>query len=271
MKGIIRFMKRNIRFTKRVPSPHAAVWTAIDSTRMVARLEPMERRAAKRRNEYPTPRVGPRATLRGAGEAPPAPSSPRPRRRDNPDDLEALILTAPAGFEEFSKKETAWLKSVFTVGLVKATTEDAIWGTVRRNNFYRWRPELEWLIEERVRVAKAPDFDQYAYANVKSVHALAENDFVRENLDKITVPTLIIYGDRDRLIPNPFMHGGPTDEVMEFGHARIQGSKLVALEDCGHAVQMDCSTDYIEEVRSFLGSLGDAQVAKASRERSRRP
>ena len=169
-----------------------------------------------------------------------------------PEALRALVLTAPAGFEKFSRREKEWFRSVFTSTLIKSTSERGIWGSIRRNNFFRWRPEFEWLIEERVRTAKNGQFDRYAYANVKSVQGLTQTDFIRANLGKIRVPTLIIHGDRDRLIPNPFMHGGRTRDLMAWGSERIDGSKLVTLEDCGHMLQMDCAAPYNEEVSRFL-------------------
>jgi pimeloyl-ACP methyl ester carboxylesterase len=170
----------------------------------------------------------------------------------HPTRMEAIVLTAPAGFEKFSRREIAWFDSVFSVALVKSAGEEAIWGSIRYNNFFRWRKELEWLIEERVRAVGNPDFDQYAYANVRSVQGLARNQFVRDNLDKVSVPTLIVHGDMDRLIPNRFMHGGTTRAIMEYGHGRIRGSKLVSLSGCGHSLQLDCPQEYNAAVTAFL-------------------
>lgn len=167
----------------------------------------------------------------------------------------ALVLTSPAGFEDFSPAEERWLRSVFTVAFIQGAGEDAIWGSVRRSNFDRWTSEYEWLIEERVRLAKARDFDAYAYANVKSVAGLAATDFIRDNLSAIQVPTLIIHGDHDRLIPNPFMHGGEARDLMEWARDRIQGAALVTLEGCGHTVQIDCHDAYNAAVERFLGTV----------------
>lgn len=173
-----------------------------------------------------------------------------------PEGARALVLTAPAGFEYFSRREVAWFKANFSKALVKGATEEGIWDSVRKNNFNRWRPELTWLIEDRVRLAKARDFDAYAYAQVKSVHGLANDGFVRDNLEAIRVPVLIVHGDADRLIPNPFLHGGETRDIMEYGHQKIRGSRLVTLEACGHMVQMDCVDEYNREVVAFIESLG---------------
>lgn len=174
-----------------------------------------------------------------------------------PQRAEALVLVAPAGFETFSWREEQWFDQVFTTRLIKASEPEDIWTSVRRNNFYRWNSDYNWLVEERIRVRKTPEFESYAYANVKSVQGLSDNDFVRDNLDKIEIPVLITHGDKDRLIPNPFLHGGFTRDVMEYGHSQIPNSKLVTMEDCGHTLQIDCheqfndiSLSYIDETLS---------------------
>ncbi len=172
-----------------------------------------------------------------------------------PDDLKALVLTAPAGFEHFSDRERAWFHDVFTTSLIKNTDEDGVRTAIARNNFARWRDDLEWLVEERVRLTRSADFDAYAYANVRSVHGLAHNDFVRDNLSRVRAPTLIIHGDWDRLIPNPFLHPGHTLDIMTFGRDNIPNARLVTLDRCGHALQLDCPDRYNQEVAAFLLSL----------------
>jgi pimeloyl-ACP methyl ester carboxylesterase len=172
-----------------------------------------------------------------------------------PDEPAAVVLTSPAGFEKFSAREKDWFKRVFSTTLIKSAPEYAIWGSVAQSNFSRWRPELEWLIEERVRVVSSPDFDAYAYANVRSVDGLAHDDFVRDSLGHIHAPTIIVFGKNDRLIPNPFMHGGWARDIMEYGHENIRGSQLVELDGCGHSVQLDCPQEYNATVSTFLKNL----------------
>jgi pimeloyl-ACP methyl ester carboxylesterase len=181
-----------------------------------------------------------------------------------PDALSALVLVSPAGFEKFSWREKAWFERVMSTEFIKTAPESAIWGSVRQGNFMQWRPELEWLIEERVRLAKSPEFDSYAYANVRTVRGLAHNDFVRDNLHRVTVPTLIVYGTDDRLIPSPFLHGGEARDIMEYGASRIPGAKLVPLKGCGHTVQLDCPARFNEVVLPFLSTAGDTHLLAPS-------
>lgn len=173
-----------------------------------------------------------------------------------PDLVSALVLTAPAGFEQFSPREREWFRSVFSTSLVKSVPESGLWGSIRRSNFMNWQPEYEWLIEERARVRFSEEFDAYAYANVRSVQGLTFTEYTRNNLGRIEVPTLIIFGTGDRLIPNRFMHGGFTRDIMQYGADRIGGSSLVELDGCGHTVQMDCWPRYNEQVQTFLEGAG---------------
>ena len=161
-------------------------------------------------------------------------------------------LGAPAGFEHFSRRERAWFKRVFSSALVRSADEQAIWGNIRYNNFSRWQDRHAWLVEERVRTAKSDAFSAYAYANVRSVHGLLDNDFVRQNLHRVSVPTLIVYGEDDRLIPNPYLHGGRARDVMIYGATHIRDVLLFPLPGCGHMVQMDCSSRFNGATLAFL-------------------
>lgn len=169
-----------------------------------------------------------------------------------PQRVKALVLASPAGFEHFSAREQRWFKNVYGRSLIKEADEEAIWGAIRFHNFMNWKPEHEWLVEERVRVAKTPGFDAYAYAQVRTVEGLAKNDFVRESLGKVKAPTVIIYGSADRLIPNAYLHGGFTKWTMEKGRDGIAGSELVELEGCGHTLQLDCAGKFNEALFAFL-------------------
>lgn len=169
-----------------------------------------------------------------------------------PDVVAGLVLAAPAGFEDFPEREEQWYRQAVRSAFIRAADEDGIWGAVRHANFYRWRDDYAWLVEERVRVATTAEFASYAYANVRSIQGLAANDFVRDNLGQIKAPTLVVHGDRDRLIPSPFFNGGFTRDVMAAGAAQIPEAGLVTLEGCGHTVQIDCHDGFNAAVGEWL-------------------
>lgn len=151
--------------------------------------------------------------------------------------VEKLILLSPAGIERFKDGEGRWLKGAVTPEFVISTPEPAIRANLAAN-FYCWRDELEWMVEERARMAKVPEFERFAYAVSRSVAAMIEEP-VWMKLGEIDVPTVIIGGENDNLIPNPYLHGGRTADVMRLGEEKIPHAKLFMVPAAGHMLQIE--------------------------------
>ena len=167
-----------------------------------------------------------------------------------PNLLHKLILASPAGFEKFDRGEGDWLRSVMTIKGVKSTNEEGI----RRNlsiNFYNFCDKWEWMVEERVRMRKAADFDEFAYTVVKCVNAMLDEP-TYDKLSEVKTPTLIIYGRYDGLIPNPYLHPGFSSDVYEKGANGIKNSKLVQLDNAGHMIQIEKADEFNQAVLDFL-------------------
>jgi pimeloyl-ACP methyl ester carboxylesterase len=64
-------------------------------------------------------------------------------------------------------------------------------------------------------------------------------------LGRIKAPTLIVWGEKDRLIPLPF--------GVAYHHG-IPGSKLVTVEDCGHLPPFEQPERFADIVLAFLAS-----------------
>lgn len=69
---------------------------------------------------------------------------------------------------------------------------------------------------------------------------------LRDVLPTISVPTLLLYGDRDRRSPIHVAH-----EL----HAQIPGSRLVVMPGVGHAANVEAPDRFNDEVRAFLGAI----------------
>jgi len=167
-----------------------------------------------------------------------------------PNLLNKLILASPAGFEKFERGEGDWLRSVITMKGIKSTTEEGIRRNLS-NNFYHFGDKWEWMVEERVRMRKANDFNEFAYTVVRSVNAMLDEP-TSEKLSAVKIPTLIIYGKYDGLIPNPYLHPGFPSDVYEKGAKGIKDSKIVQLDNAGHMVQIEKADEFNEAVLNFL-------------------
>lgn len=164
--------------------------------------------------------------------------------------LNKMILVAPAGMEEFERGEGDWLKSVMTINAVKKTSEEGIRRNLA-NNFYSWDDTWEWMVEERARMAKSADFEDFCYAVTRSVHAML-NEPTFNKLAKVKTPTLVVYGKYDGLIPNPYLNPGFTADVFKWGTKQMPNAQLVEIDDCGHMVQIEKPVELLNAIGNFL-------------------
>jgi pimeloyl-ACP methyl ester carboxylesterase len=154
-----------------------------------------------------------------------------------PKKAEKLVLVAPAGFERFGAGEGAWLAAAVDKEFVERTPPEAVYANVAAN-FWKMPDEAKFMIDDRLRVTGGPDFDGYAYAVSRSVYAMIHEP-VADRLGAIAVPTLVIFGADDGLIPNPILHGGSTRAVAEAGVHAMPRARLVVVEKAGHMVQLE--------------------------------
>jgi pimeloyl-ACP methyl ester carboxylesterase len=167
-----------------------------------------------------------------------------------PNTLSKLILASPAGFEEFQRGEGDWLRSVMTIKFIKATSEEGIRRNLS-NNFYCWDDKWEWMIEERVRMRKSKEFDEFAYTVVRCVNAMLDEPTF-DKLNLIKTPTLVVYGKYDGLIPNPYLNPGSTSDVFESGIKQISNLKLIELDNAGHMIQIEIAEEFNNTLLNYL-------------------
>ena len=169
---------------------------------------------------------------------------------EKPELVKRLILVDPAGFEAFTAGQRNWFKDVMTPNLVRLTTVDAI-ETNLASNFYRMPDDALFMIEDRIAMRDASDFEAYCLAVARSVHGMVEEP-VLEKLTRIKMPTLIFFGENDMLIPNRYLNPGFTSKIANPGAGLIKGSKLVMVPKCGHFMMFEKPDVFNTETRSFI-------------------
>ncbi|MCK6602546.1 MAG: alpha/beta hydrolase [Bacteroidetes bacterium] len=167
-----------------------------------------------------------------------------------PDRIKNLILVDPAGFESFSEGEKQWFREVMTQDLVKLTPVGAIRSNLA-DNFYNLPEDAEFMITDRIAIRGAKEFDRYCLTVVRSVHGMVDQPVI-DYLDRITQPTLILFGENDNLIPNRFLHAGFTRDIAEIGKSKIQNSTMVMIPECGHFAQFEKPEIVNSEIKKFL-------------------
>ncbi|MCE2823521.1 MAG: alpha/beta fold hydrolase [Saprospiraceae bacterium] len=167
-----------------------------------------------------------------------------------PELVEKLILVAPAGFETFNKGEKEWFRQVMTADGVRITTAEQI-RTNLAYNFYNMSDDARFMIDDRLAMRTASDFPGYCYIIPQSVRGMVDEP-VYDYLPLVKQPALVIFGENDNLIPNRYLHGGPTRKVAESGTARMPAAQLKMIPKAGHFVMFEQAETVNQLVADFL-------------------
>lgn len=167
-----------------------------------------------------------------------------------PELVEKLVLVAPAGFETFNKGEKEWFRQVMTPDGVRLTTVEQI-RTNLAYNFYNLPKDAQFMIDDRIAMRSASDFPGYCFMIPQGVKGMI-NEPVFDFLPNIKQPVLVLFGENDNLIPNRFLHGGPTADVAQKGAERIPNCQLIMVPKAGHFMMFEKAGVFNEAVRNFL-------------------
>lgn len=169
---------------------------------------------------------------------------------EKPELVKRLILVDPAGFEAFHAGQRNWFKDVMTPNLVRLTSVDAI-ETNLASNFYRMPADARFMIDDRIAMRDASDFENYCLAVARSVHGMVDEP-VLDKISQIKIPTLIFFGEDDMLIPNRYLNPGFTCKIAEKGASLIKGSKLIMVPKCGHFMMFEKPEVFNSETLKFI-------------------
>ncbi|RTY89763.1 alpha/beta hydrolase [Flavobacterium sp. RSP46] len=168
-----------------------------------------------------------------------------------PNEIEKLILIAPAGFEEFTSDDGQLLKNAVTHNVIKNTSDSQIEKNYRLN-FYKIPEKASKMIADRKNIQTASDFDAYCNAIVKSISGMLDEPVI-PLLSKIEHKTLVIFGENDYLIPNRYLHSNLTvTKVAETGTASIKKASLKLIKESGHFVQFEKPIEVNLLIKQFV-------------------
>lgn len=167
----------------------------------------------------------------------------------NPSLVDKLVLIAPAGFETFTPAEAQLLKAATSQDRIAATTDSMIRVNLA-NNFYQMPESAQFMAEDRILMRRLPGFGYYCYVVAQGVKGMLDQP-VWDKLPAIKQPVLVLYGLRDKLIPNPYLHPGlTTDSVARAGCSRLPNCQYYMLPGAGHMAmfeQPELTNKYISE------------------------
>jgi pimeloyl-ACP methyl ester carboxylesterase len=161
-----------------------------------------------------------------------------------------LLLIAPAGFETFTNTEALLLKKFASPDFYKKQDSVAI-ANAFRMNFYQVPEGMDQLIQERLKLKTCEAFDNYCKNISLGVQGML-HEKVSDKLDQLTIQTLVIFGDKDALIPNRILHPTLTTANIAAATQNIKNAQLVVIPEAGHLVQFEKSSEVNTIITQFL-------------------
>jgi pimeloyl-ACP methyl ester carboxylesterase len=165
----------------------------------------------------------------------------------------ALVLAAPAGIERFRPGHAAWLERYQSPRRAFDSPEVDLRHAFSLA-FARHDDGVERLLRERVRMSGTPAMLGTSLAVSRSVAGMLRHP-VFGRLGEIAVPTLVVFGTEDRMIPNRVLNGGRTDRIARLASRAIPGSRLVLVHGAGHTVHHDAPDVFNRALDGFLGEV----------------
>jgi len=170
---------------------------------------------------------------------------------EKPTRIKSLLLMAPAGIETFTAQEREIFKNSTTPESIAEVSDEQYRANLSLN-FYAMDERAEFMYEDRMKIKSDEQFMDYCFVVAEGVMGML-NEPVFEHLGDIMHPTLICYGQEDRLIPNTYLHKElTTKSIGELAIAQIPNSKLKMISKAGHFVHFDQPEKVNEIIKNFL-------------------
>lgn len=168
-----------------------------------------------------------------------------------PDRVQKLILAAPAGLETFTDQQKQLFKATVTPERIAKSTPEQIAANIKVN-FHQMPADAQFMVEERVAMMQAAQFPDYTKAVAQGVASMVDEP-VYDRLPNLKVPTLLLFGENDALIPNRYLNPDLTTEaVANIGREQIPGSQVKMLPQAGHMLQFEQPNAFNQAIREFL-------------------
>ena len=167
-----------------------------------------------------------------------------------PERVTALGLVASAGL---GRKVSPALRSLSLPGYGRMAVA---WGRRRPGAAQRalgrsallfahpWSIPREWL-KEQYRLARLPGFLKAQFATVRAqVGIRGQREVLLDRLPDLQTPTLVVWGERDRVLPPSQAHEAIT---------RLPNGSLELIPNCGHLPQVEHPERFVAILGRFLG------------------
>jgi pimeloyl-ACP methyl ester carboxylesterase len=118
-------------------------------------------------------------------------------------------------------------------------------------SFYLFPEQARAMVDELVELQRRYPAKKYKAMVEACIDSMLEEP-VCDRLHLVKQPTIIIFGEKDVLIPNKLLHQMSTRQLAEKAVAQMPNAELHMIAKCGHFVQWEDAGDVNHYIRQFL-------------------
>ncbi len=166
--------------------------------------------------------------------------------------IKKLVLLSPAGFEQYHYHE----RKMFDMGFAAGAGMDifksghSYLSQILHQSFYNMTDQSKEVLDKVLMQYRSVDPQLYQHMVSQSIKYMCENPLIDESSN---IPTLLVFGKNDELIPNRMLHPFLTlKHIAEDSTKTFKNSKLEMLEQCGHFIHVEKYKEVANLVRLFL-------------------
>lgn len=168
-----------------------------------------------------------------------------------PDRIQKLVLAAPAGLETFTRPEARQIAGWFEEEKVYQAGPEMIEQNMSAN-FYQFPADAQSILTDRLSYRECSDYKAFCRAVSAGVSAMLQEP-VYDQLSRLQMPVLILFGRQDAYIPNRLLHPGlELEELVKEATVQIPMGDYQMIKECGHFVQWEQADAFNKQLLSFL-------------------
>ncbi len=161
-----------------------------------------------------------------------------------PGSFRKLVLSNTDGFAE----QPFWVRGISLPGikqiLKKVFTSESVASKAFKTAFHDYERVDRASFEKNLFISRDRDAIETVMALNRNFRRLdLSHTGLRQQLDRLNIPVLILWGDHDQYI---------SPSVARTAHKEIPGSELHIMEDCGHAPMLEYPELFSRKVVRFL-------------------
>ncbi len=176
-----------------------------------------------------------------------------------PERTRSLVLVNPIGLEDWQHKQVPWQSvEAWYQGELNKTPEKVKAYMTASYFDGQWKEAYDPLLTLQQGWMRGPDYPRIAWNSALHYEMIFSQPVVQD-FDRLTVPTLLVIGTRDRTAlgrnraPEEIRETlGRYDQLGQKTVQRIPDATLVELEGIGHVPQFEAFDRYMAALRTFL-------------------